>query len=341
MFAHPTRTLTAAAAIAVGLVLATAPAAGASHLGDTQPPAAPTNVHATAVDQSSVTLAWNPSTDNVAVTQYAAWTQGLPVQYVTGTSARIPGLHPGTTYTFKVEATDGRNWSLPGTAVVTTVPDTSAPTAPSGLALANSVYGQPFDGVTASTALLSWTNSSDDFGPISYQVLVNGVPSPNVFDTRAPGTPIGAASTMWVRHLTPATTYTLTVRAVDGGGNVSAPSNALTVTTDPSADTTAPTAPTLTYAFDGGPGQCPEELWMTFTGSTDPDNASTGIEYEIRVNGTIIDIARMAASGSTGWVSYTGIPGTNRVTLVATDTAGNASAPSNAIDVPVAITDNC
>jgi hypothetical protein len=104
------------------------------------------------------------------------------------------------------------------------------------------------------------------------------------------------------------------VRAVDGGGNSTPLSNTLTATTNASSDRTAPITPTLTSAFDGGPGQCPEEPWFTFTASTDNDDPPASLEYELRVNGTIIDIAT-----ATSWISYTGIPGVNTLTLVATD----------------------
>jgi hypothetical protein len=67
-------------------------------------------------------------------------------------------------------------------------------------------------------------------------------------------------------------------------------------------------------------------LWITWTAST--DNAP-GIEYEVRVNGTIIDVI----PGGTQTVSYTEVLGANTVTIVAVDQAGNASAPSNPITV--------
>ena len=337
MLAHRTWLVTAVA-VAVAVVVAAAPSAAAARKPapprDTQPPTAPGNVHVTAVEQASVTLAWSSSTDNVAVRQYAAWTNGHPVQYVTDTSATISGLHPGTGYTFFVEATDGTNWSAPGSTGATTAPDVAPPSAPRDLALATALYGQPVDGVTASKVLLSWTNSTDDFGPISYQVLVDGAPSPNVFDTRPPGTQVGATSTVWVRQLTPGAAHTFAVRAVDGGENSSPLSNTITATTDPNSDRTAPSTPTLTSAFDGGPGQCPEELWFTFTASTDDPPSS--LEYEVRVNGTIIDVAT-----ATSWISYTAIAGVNTLTIIATDPAGNPSAPSNPIPIDVGPGNTC
>jgi len=130
----------------------------------------------------------------------------------------------------------------------------------------------------------------------------------------------------WVRRLTPGTTHTFVVRARDGSGNASALSGAVTATTQPSSDTVAPTTPVLLRANDGGVGAWPEELWLGWTAST--DDAVTGPEYEVRVNGVIIEVV-----GGTGTVAYTEVARLNSVTIIAVDRAGNASAPSNAIPV--------
>jgi chitodextrinase len=324
------RTALKSLAVAAGLILLIAgPAAAAI---DTRPPSIPGNLRATQVTQTGVALAWSPSTDNVRVVSYSVWAPGLDrvvlVNHPT-TSVTINGLHPGTTYAFRVSAFDGVRASEPSTIVnVTTQPDVVAPSAPSGLALADNVHGFPVDGVTASKVLLTWTNSTDDFGPIKYQVLVNGVPNPNVFDTRPAGSPVTTVSKAWVRQLEPGTTYNLSVRAVDSGGNVSAASAPLTVTTDAANDTVAPTTPTLTRVRDGGTGVCPEELHLTWTAATDNVTPATAVEYEVRINGTISDVFK-GLSGTI--VIYTEIAGANTVTIVAVDAAGNASAPSNAI----------
>ena len=137
----------------------------------------------------------------------------------------------------------------------------------------------------------------------------------------------GRVQSAWVRQLDPSTSYDFSVRAIDPSGNVSAPSNIVGATTQASTDTAAPTTPTLLGAFDGGSSSCPEELWITWTASSDGAQPASAIEYEVRVNGTIIDVI----PGGTQTVSYTEVLGANAVTIVAVDQAGNASAPSNAI----------
>jgi peptidoglycan hydrolase-like protein with peptidoglycan-binding domain len=162
---------------------------------------------------------------------------------------------------------------------------------------------------------------------VRHEILVNGEPTDNAFSTVPAGTnPRPPVQSAWVRQLDPSTSYEFSVRAVDPSGNVSAESNTVAAMTQASTDTVAPTSPTLLTAFVGGTSSCPEELWITWTAST--DNAP-GIEYEVLVNGTIIDMI----PGGTQTVSYTEVLGANTVTSVAVDQAGNASTPSNPITV--------
>ncbi|WP_083929472.1 fibronectin type III domain-containing protein [Catelliglobosispora koreensis] len=307
---------------------------------DTQPPTIPGNLRTTNVTQTSVSLAWNTSTDNRQVVFYGVWAPGLSVIYVNhpGTTATYNNLHPGTTYAFRVQAWDGMNWSLPSNILnVTTQPDVVAPGAPANLALTDSLHGFPVDGVTASKVLITWVNSTDDFGPLRYEVLVNGVVNPNVDDTRPQGLPITSPHKVWVRQLDPATTYTIAVRAIDGGGNISALSNTVTVTTDASSDTAGPTTPVITRLHDGGTGACPEEIWLWWTPSTDSNTPQNSIEYEVRVNGVINEVF----TGGFNAIAYTEVPGVNVVTLVAVDPAGNASAPSNSFTIVNSWTTSC
>jgi chitodextrinase len=314
------------AAVAVALVLATAPAASSAPRRDRTPPTAPADLRVTAVSQTSVSLAWSPSTDNVGVASYSLWGEGLSgVQSVAHpqTSATWSSLRPGQTVTFRVTAYDAQfNASPASTAVTVTTPaDTTAPSAPSGLSV---------ESVSGSKVLLRWTSATDDFGPVTHQVLVDGVPTADAFSTVAPGTfPRPPVQGAWVRQLDPGTTYRFSVRAVDGAGNGSAASNTVSATTEPSPDTVAPTTPTLLSAFDGGPGQCPEELWLRWTASTDDVDPASTIDYEVRINGRINEVD----TGFAGTVTYTEVHGPNTVTVVAVDRAGNASAPSNAITV--------
>jgi chitodextrinase len=324
----------ATAAFVLAFTVGVAPAMAAPPRGtapprDTTPPTMPTNFRATEVTQTSVTFSWSPSTDNVRVVEYAVWTLGVPIVRVPHpqTTATVTSLRPNTSYLFRVQAWDGWNWSWQAELTVTTQRELVAPSAPSGLHLSDVSWGQPVDGVTASKVLLAWNSSTDNWGPITYEVLVDGVPTPNAASTRPAGTPSGPTAGAWVRQLRPGTTYQLAVRARDASGNVSAPSNTVIVTTDQSTDVTAPTTPTLLSAGIGAAGYCPDEIWLRWSASTDDVESPSAIEYEIRVNGIINEVA----VGATRWVAYTEVHGPNTVTIVAVDSAGNASGPSNAI----------
>lgn len=94
--------------------------------GDTQPPSDPSNLVASNVAQTTLTLSWNASTDNVGVTGYDVFQGSNNLGSVTGTSANITGLSPATTYSFKVRAHDaaGNNSGFSNTVTVTTLSNT-------------------------------------------------------------------------------------------------------------------------------------------------------------------------------------------------------------------------
>ncbi|RKP46270.1 chitinase [Cohnella endophytica] len=87
--------------------------------GDTTPPTAPTSLQVTGKTSSSVSLAWNASTDNVGVTGYTV-TYGSTNVSVTGTSATISGLAASTSYTFTVTARDAAGNVSNGTSITAT-----------------------------------------------------------------------------------------------------------------------------------------------------------------------------------------------------------------------------
>jgi arabinogalactan endo-1,4-beta-galactosidase len=74
---------------------------------DTVPPSAPTNLWASAVSDTRVSLRWTASTDDVGVVLYEVY-QGstLAVTAFGSTSATVSGLTPGASYTFTVRARD-------------------------------------------------------------------------------------------------------------------------------------------------------------------------------------------------------------------------------------------
>ncbi len=80
--------------------------AGGGDPGDVTPPTAPSNLRATGTTSSSVSLAWNASTDNRGVAGYDVYQGSTKAAGVTGTSATVGDLSPDTSYTFTVRARD-------------------------------------------------------------------------------------------------------------------------------------------------------------------------------------------------------------------------------------------
>lgn len=74
--------------------------------GDTEAPAAPTGLSATAASSSRIDLGWTASTDNVGVSGYRVYRDGTQIADVGGTSYSDTGLTAATMYSYTVAAYD-------------------------------------------------------------------------------------------------------------------------------------------------------------------------------------------------------------------------------------------
>ncbi|MDN3262029.1 glycosyl hydrolase family 18 protein [Streptomyces sp. CSDS2] len=92
---------------------------------DPAPPTAPGRLRATGKTSSSVGLAWDKSTDNVAVAAYDVYRGGTLVKSVGAdtTTATVDGLSPATAYTFTVKARDTADNSSPASNALTVTTD--------------------------------------------------------------------------------------------------------------------------------------------------------------------------------------------------------------------------
>ena len=90
---------------------------------------------------------------------------------------------------------------------------------------------------TSSAVTLQWDPASDDHGPISYQIYGKKAGDEEFVlistTTDTTYTVIQLDGTL-PEYISPETAYTFVVYAMDGGGNVSAQSNEVTVTTNQS-----------------------------------------------------------------------------------------------------------
>jgi chitinase len=112
---------------------------------DTQPPSAPGSLRSTGADSGSVSLAWNAATDNTGVVAYDVYRGGTLATTVTGTTARIDGLSPSTSYSFTVRARDGYdNTSAASNTLTARTGDIVAGYAKVGYFVQWGIYGRQF-----------------------------------------------------------------------------------------------------------------------------------------------------------------------------------------------------
>ncbi|MCK8524124.1 endonuclease [Aquimarina sp. D1M17] len=74
--------------------------------GDTTVPSIPTNLTASNITTTAVTLAWSASTDNVGVTGYDIYQNNTLLTTVNSTGYAVSGLTPNTSYSYYVRAKD-------------------------------------------------------------------------------------------------------------------------------------------------------------------------------------------------------------------------------------------
>ena len=74
--------------------------------GDTAAPSVPTGLASSSVGETSFTLSWSASSDNVGVTEYEVFSNNISVGTTSNTSLNISGLSCGSSYAMKVSARD-------------------------------------------------------------------------------------------------------------------------------------------------------------------------------------------------------------------------------------------
>ncbi len=99
--------------------------------GDTSPPTVPTGVNATAASPTQINLSWTASTDNIGVTGYKVYRNGVLAGSPAGTGYSDTGLAASTAYSYTVAACDAAgNCSAQSGAVNAQTPAPIAPIAP-------------------------------------------------------------------------------------------------------------------------------------------------------------------------------------------------------------------
>ncbi len=203
-----------------------------SSSGDTTAPSVPTGLASSSITSSGFTVSWTASTDNVAVTGYEVFIDGVSYATPSGTSQAVTGRSASTAYSVTVRARDAAgNWSAQSSALSVTTSsgaDTTAPSVPTGLTSS---------AITTSGFTVSWTASTDNVAVTGYEVFIDGT---------SYGTT--SSTSLAVTGRSANTAYSVTVRARDAVPNWSAQSSALSVTT------LDPLAPISRFNFNEGSG---------------------------------------------------------------------------------------
>lgn len=237
-------------------------------LADSEAPSVPADVVSTPMSVSRIDLSWTASSDNLGVAGYTVYRAGSAVVTLGSavTSWSNTGLQPGTSYGYEVDAFDGAGNRSAKSAVVTasTLPDTTPPSAPSGLAVT---------GLTVSSVSLGWVAATDDVGVTVYDIYRDG--------SGPPVASVASSSLAWTdTSVTPGSTHSYTVTARDGAGNASPSSGSVSATVPSSGP------PLFATGFESG----------TLAGWT---NVGVGIDGSTVHGGSYA--ARALSSGPATW----------------------------------------
>ena len=137
---------------------------GSAPSSDTQAPTIPTNLTASAITATSVSLNWTASTDNVGVTGYAIYMNNTIKTTVTGTTASITGLTASTAYSFYVVAKDAAGNSSTKSTTIT------ATTSSGGTAATDLLFSEYIEGSSNNKALEIANNTGAVVNLSSYTI---------------------------------------------------------------------------------------------------------------------------------------------------------------------------
>ncbi|QGY46287.1 DUF5074 domain-containing protein [Maribellus comscasis] len=244
---------------------------------DETSPTIPTNLVAIPTE-TSITLSWTASTDNIGVEGYIVYLDGDSIETVSETNFNVTGLTSGTEYTLAVEAFDeagNKSGKAEVTVATLAIADNIAPTTP-----------EKIEATPAETSIaLSWTASTDNIGVEGYIVYLDGDSIETVSET-----------SFTVTGLSPGTDYLLAVEAFDAAGNKSGKVE-IDIPTSPVIDNEVPTAPTNLVAV-------PSDTSIAFSWTASTDNVGV-LGYAVYLDGVLISTVNQTNLNVTGLSSDT------------------------------------
>jgi chitodextrinase len=271
---------------------------------DREGPSTPQNLRVLSATQETVTVGWDPSTDDVGVVGYYVWGdrgKALVDRELERPQYTVSGLECGQSVQLSVVAVDeAHNRSEKATAIVSAAPcvDTLAPSTPTGFTQV---------ATTETAVVLAWSPSTDDVGVVGYGVYRS---FERIATASSPSAPLAG--------LACGRTYEYSFDAVDAAGNRSQLARAYVRTkscaSPPPADAQPPSAPTGLAASNVG------QTALTLSWKASSDNVGVA-GYDVLRDGVKIASPNETSTNVTGLVCAK----TYALAVQARDAAGNAS----------------
>ncbi|MNO62087.1 Exoglucanase B precursor [compost metagenome] len=268
-------------------------------LVDDAPPSQPGAPTISNISDTSATITWSPSSDNVGVTEYLVVLNGFLVFTTPDPRYTFSKLTTGAHHYVYVRAKD-KDGNLSTPSKIAAFKTTGqAPLPPPSAPRVN---------ITAETATSLSLNWGSLEGASGVRILLNDEHWRDVF----------MLSSMRIPNLVPSVEYTISVSTFDVLGQLSEP----TVITHELKDTTPPSSPGNLRKS----ASSPDSVTLAWTASTD----DIGIcDYIIYNNHEYFDRTPLTQYSAIGLM-----PGTHRFEVLAQDLSGNLSAPTS-LDVHI------
>lgn len=328
---------------------------------DSQAPTAPTNLLASGTTETTTTLSWNASTDNIGVTGYEVY-QGASLKATsTGTSYTVTGLAASTAYSFSVKAKDaaGNSSNASNTVNVTTTSTaalnycTSQGNSTADEKIGKVVFGSISNTSTGTTGYENYTALSTTASRgTAYTITITPFWTSTVYsegysvwiDYNQNGLFTDAGEQVWTKA---------TSTAAMASGSFTIPSNATLGTTRMRVSMKYNGTPTACETFSYGQV---EDYSVTISGGT-LDTTAPSAPTALVASGTTQTTTNLSWSASTDNVGVTGYDVYRGTTLLGTvtstsfsvtglsastaysfsvkskDAAGNISSASNTLNV--------
>lgn len=319
---------TAARIVALGIAIAVL--SGTAHANlrkEPTPPTTPGNFHVTATTGTSVTFAWNASTNGTGgALGYTIYNDTSGFINNVGNINSYDwnfGVEAGGTYSFHIVAYSGyETVSGPSPEVTVTLPGTPLPTPvkPAPPVITHT-------SVTSNTITVTWTEANPASEINGYTVSANGI---------ATVSSNGSTTTAIVTGLLPSYAYSLTVTAYSLNGTTGAlQTTGAPFTATTAASTTSPAPPSvLTAPTDlSGGGDGGGEAIVSWNPSVSANEPQQDIQYVFYINGVLDSYDGTVGQTSQVYIFPRGATNPASCFVVAIDNLGNVSAPSNVIEL--------